>query len=233
MKAAIMQPYIFPYIGYFQLISSADKFIVYDNIQFTKKGWINRNRILINGKDEYISFPLKKDSDYLNIDQRFVSDDFATESVKMLRKIEAAYRKAPQFEETFSIIRSIILRNEKNLFRYIYHSLKEISLYLEIKTEFIVSSSLNIDHNFRAEEKVIALCKAVGATEYINPIGGTGLYAKGNFIKNGMSLGFIKSEPITYNQFNNEFVSWLSIIDVLMFNPKKNVQEYLNAYTII
>jgi hypothetical protein len=101
MKLAIMQPYIFPYIGYFQLINTVDKFVVYDNIQFTKKGWINRNRILINGKEEYITLPLKKDSDYLNIDQRVLSDVFKEQRNKILRKINESYKKAPGFKTAF------------------------------------------------------------------------------------------------------------------------------------
>ena len=87
MKLAIMQPYLFPYIGYFQLIQAADKFVVYDNIQFTKKGWINRNRILVNGKDEFITLPLKKDSDFLNVNERTVAETFKTDRIKLLRKI--------------------------------------------------------------------------------------------------------------------------------------------------
>ena len=84
MKLAIMQPYIFPYIGYFQLINAVDKFVIYDNIQFTKKGWINRNMILVNGKDEYITLPLKKDSDFLNVDERVLSDTFKQEKKKII-----------------------------------------------------------------------------------------------------------------------------------------------------
>ena len=120
MKLAIMQPYIFPYIGYFQLINAVDKFVVYDNIQFTKKGWINRNRVLMNGKDEYFTISLKKDSDFLNVDQRMVSDIFKTDRIKLLRRISEAYRKAPEYNKVYPLVESIINEEEENLFAFIY-----------------------------------------------------------------------------------------------------------------
>lgn len=228
MTAAIMQPYFFPYIGYFQLINSVDKFIVYDNIQFTKKGWINRNRILQNGKDEYITIPLKKDSDYLNIVQREWAETDVVEKQKLIRRIKESYRKAPQFSTVFPLIETAINFNDRNLFLYLFNSLTTICGYLDITTEFIVSSTLAIDHTLKSEEKVLALCKNIGATHYINPIGGLSLYSKEIFGQNNMELAFIKSNNIEYPQFKNDFVPWLSIIDVLMFNDKDKVKEYIN-----
>lgn len=226
-----MQPYFVPYIGYFQLIQAADKFVVYDNIQFTKKGWINRNRILVNGKDEYISIPLKKDSDYLNIDQRVVSELFVSEGAKTLRKIKELYRKAPYFENTFPVIEKIFAYPETNLFGYIYYSLRQLCDHLNMDTEFVISSSLDIDHSLKSEEKVIALCEALKADTYINPIGGVELYSKQHFKEKAIELCFSKSNPIIYKQFDHEFVPWLSIIDVMMFNSKEQISEMLNAYT--
>ncbi len=100
MKVAIMQPYFLPYIGYFQLINAVDKFVIYDNIEFTKKGWINRNRILVNGKDEFISLPITKASDFLHANQRYLASNFENEKNKILRKIKESYRKAPYFKIT-------------------------------------------------------------------------------------------------------------------------------------
>lgn len=228
-----MQPYIFPYIGYFQLINAVDKFIVYDNIKFTKKGWINRNRILVNGKDDYITLPLKKDSDFLNVDQRFLADNFNEERIKLLRRIKDSYKKAPHFKDVYSVIEGIINHQENNLFRFIYNSLKEICSYLDIKTEFIISSALRIDHELRSEDKVIALCKAVNATGYLNPIGGMELYSKENFMNNDIRLNFLKSDPIEYPQFKNEFIPWLSVVDLMMFNSREKIQEFLRCYTKI
>lgn len=234
MKVAIMQPYIFPYIGYFQLINSVDKFVVYDNIQYTKKGWINRNRILVNGKDEYITLSLKKGSDYLDVYERELADTFATEKIKLLRKIADSYRKAPEYNNVYPLIESIINLKEQNLFNYIFSSLKTICIFLEIKTQFVVSSTLDIDHTLKSQDKVLAICNALNATQYINPIGGVELYAKDAFLQKNIQLNFLKSTTIEYTQYANEFVPWLSIIDVLMFNNKEMVKQYLNShYTII
>jgi len=149
MRLAIMQPYIFPYIGYFQLINSVDKFVLYDNIQFTKKGWINRNRVLVNGRDEYFTLPLKKDSDFLHVDQRKLSDTFKADRVKILRRIIESYRKAPEFNTVYPLLESVINNEEENLFVFIYRSLQTVCEYLGIKTEFVISSTIAIDHGLK------------------------------------------------------------------------------------
>lgn len=233
MKVGIMQPYFFPYIGYFQLLNAVDKFVVYDNIQFTKKGWINRNRVLVNAKDDYITLPIKKDSDYLNVDQRQLADTFHEEEIKMLRKLSGGYSRAPYFSEVFPLLQTIIESREQNLFRYLYNTITAISSYLEIDTEFIVSSSIQINHNLKSQDKVLAICKALHATVYLNPIGGIDLYNKDIFKENNIELNFIQSEKIEYPQYKNEFVPWLSIVDVLMFNSKENVKQYLNSYKLV
>ncbi len=232
-KIAIMQPYFFPYIGYFQLINAVDKFIVYDNIQYTKKGWINRNRILVNGKDEYISAPLKKDSDYLNINERNLADAFKDERQKMLRKLTEAYRKAPYLDSAFPVITNVINNSDENLFTFIYYSVKAICEYLEIKTECIISSAINIDHNLKAADKVKAICKKMEAEVYINPIGGIDMYNKEDFLKEGIALQFLKTDEIVYPQFKNEFVPFLSIVDLMMFNSKEQIVKMLDLYKII
>ena len=229
MKIAIMQPYFFPYIGYFQLISAVDEFVIYDNIEFTKKGWINRNRILVNGQDAYITLPLKRDSDYLDVRERFLADSWPRESRIMLNRIAETYRKAPNFGLVFPLIEKCILFDENNLFRFILNSLVLINEYLQIPTPLLASSTILIDHELKAEEKVMALCKARNATEYINPIGGLKLYQKGDFQRAGLNLHFLKSNDITYKQFENHFVPWLSIIDVMMFNSKEEIKKYLTV----
>lgn len=234
MRIAIMQPYLFPYIGYFQLINTVDEFIIYDNIQFTKKGWINRNRILVNGVDAYITLSLKKDSDYLNIKDRFLSDDWTIERKKILNRITESYRKAPQFNFVYPILESILMYEERNLFAFIFNSLKEINLYLDIKTPLIISSSVPINHDLKSVNKVIEICKARKATTYINPIGGVELYNKKNFNNEGLELQFLKANNITYPQFKNDFVPFLSIIDVMMFNSLEDIKLIINKeYNLI
>ena len=228
-----MQPYFFPYIGYFQLINAVDEFVIYDNIQFTKKGWINRNRILVNLKDDYISLPIKKDSDYLNVNQRFLSDTWPIDSKKMLNRILESYRKAPQFEEAYLLFEKCLNVEEHNLFNFIQNSLIETLNYLSINTKILKSSSIEIDHQLKSEEKVLAICKAQNASTYINPIGGIELYSKERFERNGIKLQFQKSNPINYLQYKNEFVPWLSILDVLMFNTKDEIKSFLSDYQLI
>jgi hypothetical protein len=233
MKVGIMQPYFFPYIGYFQLIKSVDEFIIYDNIQYTKKGWINRNRILSNGQDKLITLPIKKDSDYLNVMNRKLSESWGKDRIKMLNGINTSYHKAPFFKETYNLIQECLLDNEENLFTFILNSLTRINAYIGVTTPMILSSTLDIDHSLKSQDKVLAICEAKNATTYINAIGGIELYNKDEFEKHNIHLNFIKSGPINYKQFNNEFVPWLSIVDVMMFNSKETIQEYLNSYTLI
>lgn len=232
MKLAIMQPYLFPYIGYFQLINAVDKFVIYDDIKYTKKGWINRNRILVNGKDKLFTIPLKKDSDYLDIYERKLSDNSPAEIKKILNKIEASYKKAPYYREIYPIITDCLLHEENNLFDYIYYSIKKIKTYLNIKTKLIISSKIGIKKRLKGEAKVISICKRLKSTHYINAIGGVKLYDKENFLKENIKLNFIKSNVIEYKQFNNIFIPSLSIIDVMMFNSKKEITKMLNDYTL-
>ncbi len=230
MKIAIMQPYFFPYIGYWQLIHAVDKFVVYDNVEYSKKGWINRNRILVSDQPKYVTIPIKKDSDFLEIRDRFLSENYIFEMKKNLRIIESAYKKAPFFECIFPIVREILLFENNNLFDYIYNSICKIVNFLEIETEIIVSSSLPIDKSYKNKHRVMKICNILTSDCYLNPIGGTSLYDKEEFRQQGINLNFIKTNEITYKQFNNEFISNLSIIDVMMFNSIDQIRSYLTNY---
>jgi hypothetical protein len=222
MKLAIMQPYFFPYIGYFQLIAAVDQFVVYDNIKYTKKGWINRNRILQNGKDAIFSLPLKSGSDSLDICERELAADF--KRGKLLNQIIGSYRSAPYFEQTFPLIEQIVRYDHANLFRYLHHSIVSVCAHLGLSTEIRVSSEIDIDHELKGQDKVLALCRALGAQTYINAIGGIDLYGRSDFQARGMELRFIQSTPFEYAQFDAPFVPWLSIVDVMMFNAPERVR---------
>ncbi len=224
---AIMQPYFFPYIGYFQLIASVDQFIVYDNIKYTKKGWINRNRMLQNGKDVMFSLPLKSDSDYLNVCERELAADSNRE--KLLKQFHGAYRRAPYFSPVFPLIEQILRYENTNLFRFLHHSIVKTCEHLNIDTEITISSDIAIDHDLKNQDKVLALCEASGASTYVNAIGGTELYAKETFLEKGIELKFIRSKPFEYAQLDDAFVPWLSIIDVMMFNPLDTIQTCIST----
>ena len=233
MKVAIMQPYFLPYIGYFQLINHVDKFIIYDNVQYTKKGWINRNRFLNNNQAQYFTLPIKKDSDYLNIKDRVLANDYLLQNKKQLRKIENAYKKAPFFKEVYPIIEKCFLYEKTNLFDFIIHSILAIKEYLNIGTDIIISSEIEDKTDFTGAERVKNICKLINANEYINPIGGTDLYDKVNFKNNGLKLNFLKTKDFEYSQFNNDFVSYLSILDIMMFNSKEEINHMLDYYELI
>lgn len=226
MKLAIMQPYFLPYIGYFQLIASVDQFIVYDNIKYTKKGWINRNRMLQNGGDVMFSLPLKKDSDSLDVVHRELAIDF--DRLKLINQFKGAYRKAPYFEQTMPLIENIVRFEDSNLFTYLHNSIVEICKCLDIVTKIRVSSRIDMDHTLQGQEKVLALCQATNAKTYINAIGGMELYSKEKFQDKGIELKFIKSRPFEYRQFDRPFVPWLSMLDVLMFNPPDAIKSCIN-----
>ncbi len=227
----IMQPYFLPYIGYFQLICAVDEFVIYDNIQYTKQGWINRNRILQNGIDSYITLPLKKDSDFLDVRDRYLAESFNRN--KLFRQIDIAYHKAPYYEKVRELIYNIIFFTNNNLFEYVYHSVHEVCKYLEIETPIIISSQLPYDNKLSGQDKVLAICKIKKADRYINAIGGMNLYHAGTFMKENMELRFIKTNLCPYTQFGNEFIPALSIIDVMAFNDKYQVQRMLKEYQLI
>ena len=228
-----MQPYFMAYIGYFQLINAVDKFVIYDNIKYTKKGWINRNRILVKGKDQYISLPLKKDSDYLNINERVLSDAWVNEKRKLLNKLKDSYAKSPFYSSVIILLEDILNHSEKNLFNFILNSIQKVCYYLDIKTPLVKSSSLNIDNSLKGTLKVIEICNFLKSNSYLNPIGGMDLYNKDEFLKSHIDLSFLKSDKIIYNQFEYNFLPFLSIIDILMFNNKPDIREFLNKYSLI
>ena len=227
-----MQPYFLPYIGYFQLVAAVDYFIVYDNIKYTKKGWINRNRMLLNGKDDMFSLPLKSDSDHLDICQRELAASF--DRGKLLNRFVGAYRRAPYFRITYPLLEEIVQYEDPNLFRFLHHSLVKTCQHLGIQTKIETSSSISVDHvNLRSQDKVIALCETVGASTYVNTIGGRELYSTDIFQDRGISLKFIQSKSFQYEQFGNDFVPWLSIIDVMMFNELVTVKDKIAANNVV
>lgn len=235
MKLGIMQPYFFPYLGYFQLIHATDKFVIYDNIKYTKKGWINRNRILVNGQPDYITANLRKDSDSLNVDQRHLANDwFEVGAPKLVRRLESLYKKAPYFQEWYEEIRHLILYPAPNLFTYLWHQLERLCCLFGLLPQhcLVPSSVLCVDDSLKSQDRVLATCKAMHADTYINPIGGLKLYNKQDFESNGIQLQFHLMDTFTYPQFSDNFISHLSIIDVLMFNSLEQVKALLGRYSL-
>jgi transcriptional regulator NrdR family protein len=229
-KVAIMQPYFLPYIGYFQLINAVDLFVLYDNIEYIKGSWINRNRICVEGHAKYITIPLERASDYSAVCTRSIANSF--NRTKMISQISAAYKKAPHYKTIMPSVEKIILFESQSLFDYIHHSIIQMNNILEIDTEIVVSSTMPIDHSLKAEKKVIALCKELKAEEYYNPIGGMRLYDTAEFQNNGLVLKFLKSEIKPYEQSGKCFIPSLSIIDIMMNNSKDHIREMMGSYTL-
>lgn len=233
MKLGIMQPYFFPYLGYWQLMNAVDTYIVYDDVNYIKGGRINRNSILINREAKNINLILSGATPTKHINEIFVNDSLVQKR-KILSKIQLAYSKAPNYERVYPIFEKVFLQQENNLAKYLYNSFKIVGEYLNIQTKILLSSELKKDCGLKGKDKVISICKLLGADEYYNSVGGMELYDKEEFAANGIKLSFLKmNDNIVYKQFNNEFVPYLSIIDVMMFNSQQECQEMLKRYTLI
>lgn len=227
-----MQPYFFPYIGYFQLINSVDKFIVFDDVNYINKGWINRNNLLMNGSASLVTVPLKDASQNKKINEHQIVTDQVWKT-KLLKTIEQSYKKAPYYSSVFELIRDSILTEENNLARFNTIQIKNVCRYLGVKTEIIESSKIYKNAELKGQDRILDICLQEMADVYINPIGGLDLYNKSLFEKKNIKLFFIKSDPIIYTQFKNTFVPWLSMIDVLMFNSREEVIDLLNKKELI
>jgi hypothetical protein len=227
VRIAVMQPYFFPYLEYWRLIYSVDKFVIYDNVQFTKKSWIRRNRLLIDGREMFFSLPIKKDSDYLNINQRYLSEEYIGFRIKFLDWIRMEYKKAPYFDEVYPFVERILSSNYTNLFDYVLNSILEIMGYIGIETEIVISSQIDPQPKSKFEERLITILNKLNATVYINPYSGEGLYNSYNFMENGIELKYLLKKQFSYNHFDL-IVEDYSIIDLLMFVDKKMVLDFFS-----
>lgn len=234
MKLGIMQPYIFPYIGYFQLINAVDKFVFYDDVNFIKQGWINRNRILLNGKDHLFTIPVKDVSSFRLINEAEIDQkSFPQWKKKFYKTVTAAYSKAPNYSQINELIIKILDTPASTISEVGKNSIIEIAKNLQLQTFFILSSTLYDNAHLKAQERVIDICKKEQATEYLNASGGSELYSKISFKKENIELSFIKTKHIIYKQLSEHFVPNLSIIDALMFNTKEQISQFLNSYDLV
>jgi hypothetical protein len=230
MKLAIMQPYFFPYIGYFQLVRAVDKFIFYDDVNFIKNGWINRNRILLNNQAAYITVQLKGASPFKPIN----SVEFTDNRGKLKKTIEQAYKKAPFFDSAWPVINTCFDLKTNNICELAIYSVEQVSQYLGLNTQFETSSQrYPYNNKLGGVERLKEISKINRASCYVNPIGGMDMYKKEDFASVGIELCFIKSENIIYKQNNMEFIPDLSIIDVMMFNSTSEINNFFSKYELI
>jgi hypothetical protein len=230
---SVMQPYLFPYLGYFQLAHAADHFVFLDDVDFIKKGWINRNRILGNNDAQYFTVPLKKASQNRKINEINVSIE-----EKWLKKffntLYHQYKKAPNFEKVQVVLSKVINTNRDGylISDLAIESIESVFQYLEIGFSYSRSSEL-AKSTLKGQEKIISICQANSSVHYINPINGRSLYSKGDFEKENIKLSFIEMNDIRYKQFDhNGFVPFLSIIDCLMFLTEDEIKRYLLNYNL-
>lgn len=237
MKIGIMQPYLFPYIGYFQLINAVDRFVIYDDVQFMKNGWINRNNILVKNNKYLFTLSVKKDSYKLNVNRRFFSNRINVEKINLIKTIDFSYNKAPYFAKVFPFIKKLLLQinDSTDIATLIGRNVSEISQFLDIRTQFIFSSKIKElnSSKLKGQDRVIKIVKILEGDFYINAIGGLSLYSKEEFKKNTLKLEFIKSRIIKYPQFNNNFIPNLSIIDVIMFNSLEQINKMFDDYELL
>jgi len=227
MKLAIMQPYFLPYLGYFQLIAAVDKFVIYDDVQFIKGGWINRNRLLLHGCEHLFTAPLVGASP-----NRLISElELVTKTNwrrKLLRTIEQAYQTATQFGEVIPVLSEIIMFPERQLSGYLLHSLEKLKSYLEIPTALVASSAIYRNEELKGQARILDICRKEGASVYVNASGGRQLYDSAAFREQGIDLRFLESEPFEYDQGTTQFHPALSIIDVLMWNARAKAKTFLS-----
>ena len=229
-----MQPYFFPYIGYFQLINSVDSFVIYDDVQYMKGGWINRNRILLDGKPHYITLPMAKGHLGENINQRFFSANFERGKQKIVGQLRSAYKKGPYFSETMQLVEQVFACRERNIAVFLAYCLKKVCEYIGIETPFLISSeSQEQNAELSGQSRVIMICKALEADQYINAIGGMNVYDRKTFEREDIKLNFIKTYDFSYRQCEDASAANLSIIDVMMFNSLDKIRKMLNKYELV
>lgn len=229
MKGAIMQPYFFPYIGYYQLAYEVEKFVFLDDVTFIKQGYINRNSILLNGKRHEFSIPVSKISSFRTIHDHLYLGEYS----KFLKLIEQAYRKAPFYSTVMPILESVVLDSDNNVSRKNANSIIAVFDYLGIKRNFLFSSEVGCEIDLKGQDRVLVLCKTLEIKKYRNSIGGQSLYSQEVFSESGIELKFIQSDIKPYLQGKHEFISHLSIIDVLMYCDKQSIKKMLEAYELV
>ena len=237
MTIAIMQPYFLPYIGYMQLMNTVDTFILYDDVAFINRGWINRNKILLNGQEHLFTVPLKDASQNKRINEVMLADDPKWRS-KLLKTVEQAYRKAPYYQTVMPLTEKIINFATDSIAGLVLNSFVELNQYLGLTTRLVASSSVYENAHLKAQDRILDICRQEKATHYINPIGGVELYDKPTFAQAGIELNFIKAKRVDYTQFNRssgdaEFIPWLSILDALMFCDTATVRAMLGEYELV
>jgi hypothetical protein len=234
MKLAVMQPYFFPYIGYYQLVAAVDKFVIYDDVNYIKQGWINRNNILVGGAASRFSVPLNGVSSFARIYETQIDDrQYPLWRERFRKTLAMNYVKSPQYAAVLTLINSVLDQAGSSIGDLAAASVLAVADYLELPTEIVKSSRIYGNDALKAAERVLDICKREEAAEYINMIGGTSLYSREWFAERGVQLHFLQPQAVAYTQFKKPFVPWLSVIDVLMHCGKEETRQLLTQYALV
>lgn len=228
---AILQPYVFPYIGYFQLVGAVDQFVFLDDVNFIKKGWINRNFIFSRQGPLLFTIPLKNASQNQTILESAVFQD-GIWSKKLLKQLEQNYSKAPYFKDVFNLVEAVLSQRPISIAEMAIDSIKAVMAYLALPMNSMRSSQ-RFSNDLRGEARIIDICQSLEAGSYINPIGGIELYANRKFAEVGIELRFLKSRASTYLQFGSSSQQPYSMIDVLMFNSPSEVRAMMVEFELV
>ena len=223
MKVACMQPYFLPYIGYWQLIHAVDKFVILDDVQYITKGWVNRNKIIVNGKEKWITIPLKNANRNRMINEIEICDK-SLWLPKFERSIKYNFKNSIFFKEIYELIDCILNNEENNLSKFLLNSISSICNYLGIKTDILVSSSCSPKRELKGESRIIEICKNIGASSYINLPGGKNLYNNSSFSEEGIDLHFLEENK------NEEYLC--SIAQILFEKNKQAIKSELYKFKL-
>lgn len=233
MRIAIMQPYFLPYLGYWQLIAAVDCFVVLDDVNFIKGGWVNRNRVVVGGKPSWLTLPLVGASPNRLICEIDIKPDDGWRA-KLQRMVAMNYAKAPHLSEGLPWFESCLERASGNLSEYLVDSVVSLCTRLGVTTEIIPSSRPFDAGGLRGSERIVDMCCRLGATYYVNPPGGKDLYSIDNFAKHGIRLEFL--EPQLANACLAAGVdggSSLSILHLMMHNSTAALAEAIGSYRTV
>lgn len=236
MTVAVMQPYAFPYLGYYQMAAAVDKFVFFDDVNFIMKGWINRNRILQQNEPFKFTIPLNKASQNRLIKEIEISG-YPKWRDEFLRLIDFNYKKAPQYSFTREWLRNFLFQKDYLMIGDLAaSSVASVCEVLGLKTQFLFSSFLNYRDSLAAggQKKILRICEILEAGRYVNAVNGMDMYEEDEFQAKGIDLKFIVMDEVRYDQFDKQkFASSLSIIDVMMFNDLNGIKDLLKCYKLI
>lgn len=233
MKTGIMQPYFFPYLGYWQLMNAVDTYVILDDVAYIKRGWINRNFIKLNGAAHRFGIQISRVSQNSRINELSLFDDGCWRE-NLLKTLRIAYHRAPHYAAVSALFERTLNCGQDRLSEFLGFGIREVAAYLHLDARIVVASEMDKQNPLKGQDRILDLCSRLKTDTYINAIGGRELYERERFHQQGMELCFLKmDEGITYPQGEGDFIPSLSILDVMMYNDPEEIARMLNRYTLV